>query len=98
MIFWVLIILTSYSWTVPEHDMHQESSQFKLFKVFFILTLLFVEFASCIRRWHDINRSGWWFLISFVPVVGWLVCLIANGFMKGTSGENDYGDDPLEDN
>lgn len=42
------------------------------------------------RRLHDINRSGWFQLLSVVPVVGWLVfpalCVI-----KGTDGENDFG-------
>lgn len=48
------------------------------------------------KRWHDIDRSGWWVLLNIVPVIGGLACLIANGFIGGTDGPNQYGDDPLE--
>ena len=35
--------------------------------------------AAAIRRLHDTGRSGWWFLIQYVPVVGpiWLLVLLA---------------------
>jgi uncharacterized membrane protein YhaH (DUF805 family) len=85
------------AWALPEGEVHKDSSQFTLLKIILIMTLLFLEFASCIRRWHDINKSGWWELILFIPVVGVLAALVANGFIKGTAGENDYGSDPLED-
>lgn len=32
--------------------------------------------SIAIRRLHDINRSGFWVLISFVPVIGWIWLLI----------------------
>ena len=40
------------------------------------LTVPFV--AAAIRRLHDTGRSGWWFLIQYVPVVGpiWLLVLL----------------------
>lgn len=45
------------------------------------------------RRLHDINRSGWWLLISLVPLVGFIVLLI---FMVTDSqaGDNKYGPNP----
>jgi uncharacterized membrane protein YhaH (DUF805 family) len=49
-----------------------------------------------IKRWHDRNRSAWWFFIAFVPVLGWLWFLIECGFLKGTKGENRFGPDPLQ--
>ena len=35
--------------------------------------------AAAVRRLHDTGRSGWWFLIQYVPVVGsiWLLVLLA---------------------
>ncbi|QMG40975.1 DUF805 domain-containing protein [Citrobacter freundii] len=46
-----------------------------------------------VRRLHDTNRSGWWYLLSFIPIIGNSVLLI---FMclKGTEGENRFGKDP----
>jgi uncharacterized membrane protein YhaH (DUF805 family) len=28
------------------------------------------------RRLHDIDRSGWWQLLYFIPIVGWIVLII----------------------
>ena len=46
-----------------------------------------------VRRLHDTNRSGWWCLLIFIPLIGQLVLFI---FMclKGTEGENRFGKDP----
>lgn len=51
--------------------------------------------AVSAKRWHDRNRSGWWVLVLFVPLIGWLWALIDNGFVRGTAGANRFGDDPL---
>lgn len=49
-----------------------------------------------VRRLHDIDRSGWWFLIFLIPLVGgvlWLVWFCE----RGTNGGNRFGPDPLAD-
>jgi uncharacterized membrane protein YhaH (DUF805 family) len=45
------------------------------------------------RRLHDINRSGWWQLVGFVPVIGWLILLYWM-VKRGDDGRNDYGLSP----
>lgn len=58
------------------------------------LVILLPSLAVSARRLHDIDRSGWWQLLVFVPIVGWIVLLI--WFCKpGTIGRNPYGDDPI---
>jgi uncharacterized membrane protein YhaH (DUF805 family) len=32
--------------------------------------------AVSARRLHDTNRSGWWQLLTFVPLIGWIVLII----------------------
>jgi len=39
----------------------------------FSLAVLLPFIAVAVRRLHDTNRSGWWLLICFLPVVGWFV-------------------------
>lgn len=58
------------------------------------LGLIVPSLAVLVRRLHDIGRSGWWALIAFVPLVGFIVLLV---FLvsKGTQGANKYGADPL---
>lgn len=56
------------------------------------LALFVPGLAVTVRRLHDTNRSGWWWLISFVPF-GSLVLLVFC-VMEGTPGPNLYGADP----
>lgn len=58
------------------------------------LALLLPSIGMSFRRLHDINKSAWWLLISFVPLLGWLV-LIYFAVQPGDKGDNQYGKDPL---
>jgi uncharacterized membrane protein YhaH (DUF805 family) len=49
--------------------------------------------AVSIRRLHDINRSGYWFLIAFT-IIG-ILLLIYWACVPGDEGDNKYGPDPL---
>ncbi len=66
---------------------------FGILVLVFSLGLLVPSIAVTIRRLHDTERSGWWILIAFVPVVGGIVLLV---FMclDGTGGPNRFGPDP----
>jgi uncharacterized membrane protein YhaH (DUF805 family) len=46
-----------------------------------------------IRRLHDTNRSGWWYLLVFIPIVGWIVLIVFLA-MAGDPGPNRYGPNP----
>jgi uncharacterized membrane protein YhaH (DUF805 family) len=59
----------------------------------FSLALLLPNLGVAVRRLHDINRSGWWLLIAFVPIVG-AILLIYWDAQPGTSGANPFGPDP----
>ena len=52
-------------------------------------------FAISIKRWHDRDKSGWWVLIGFIPIIGAIWALVETGFLEGTQGPNQYGPDPL---
>jgi uncharacterized membrane protein YhaH (DUF805 family) len=43
---------------------------------------------------HDSDRTGWWYLLIFVPLIGWIILLIWY-VTKGTDGPNRFGPDPL---
>jgi uncharacterized membrane protein YhaH (DUF805 family) len=46
------------------------------------------------KRWHDRNKTGWLYLVLFVPVIGWLWTFIECGLLDGTPGRNHYGRSP----
>lgn len=48
--------------------------------------------AIGVRRLHDIDRTGWWLLISFTGI-GLIVLFIFN-VLAGTPGPNRFGPDP----
>ena len=60
-----------------------------------IMYVFIIIAGTClvIRRFHDLDKSGWWYLLVFtivgiIPVIYWLCC-------KGTDESNRFGDDPL---
>ncbi|MDP8997367.1 MAG: DUF805 domain-containing protein [Pseudomonadota bacterium] len=62
-----------------------------------ILALLILWPNLCLyaKRWHDRDKSGWWTLIMFVPLIGSIWLLVELGFLRGTPGPNRFGPDPL---
>jgi uncharacterized membrane protein YhaH (DUF805 family) len=61
--------------------------------VVYSLAALIPSLAVGVRRLHDTNRSGWWILISLIPLIGgiWLIVLLAT---EGTPGDNQFGPNP----
>lgn len=54
------------------------------------LFLLTPSFCITIKRLHDIDFSGWWVLIGFIPLLGFIALIVMN-CIKGTEGENRFG-------
>ena len=78
-----------------------EALVFNAMSIALLITMLpiqlFIIIASTclvIRRLHDVDRSGWWYLIVFT-IVGMIPLLIWY-CTKGTKGNNRFGKDPLE--
>ncbi len=64
--------------------------------VFYGVTILAVfipNLAVGVRRLHDIDKSGWAYLLYLIPLVG-LILLIVFNCKDGTRGPNKYGADP----
>ena len=59
----------------------------------FRLATFIPSFALGARRLHDINRSGWWQLLWFAILIGWII-LIVWAIKQGDKGPNKYGPDP----
>ncbi|MGJ8562859.1 MAG: DUF805 domain-containing protein [Alphaproteobacteria bacterium] len=62
--------------------------------VLFVLAGILPMIAVTVRRFHDQDKSGWFYLLGFIPYVGGIVIIV---FMclKGTDGPNRFGYDPL---
>jgi uncharacterized membrane protein YhaH (DUF805 family) len=60
----------------------------------YALALILPHLTVTVRRLHDTDRTGWWILISLVPLIG-VILLLVWFCTKGTDGPNSYGPDPL---
>ncbi len=65
----------------------------RLIDPIFALATLLPSIAVAVRRLHDIDRSGWWLLINFIPLIG-LIVLIVWFCTSGTEGLR-TGSDPI---
>lgn len=61
--------------------------------VLYSLAVSIPGIAVAVRRLHDTNRSGWWLLISLIPLIGVIVLVV---FLASDSEpeENQYGVNP----
>lgn len=57
------------------------------------LALFLPSLAVTIRRLHDTGRSGWWVLISLIPLLGGVVLLIFL-VLDSQPGPNKWGPNP----
>lgn len=67
--------------------------EFVLLGGIYALAVLVPSIAVTVRRLHDTDRSGWWFLISLIPFVG-VIVLIVFMVKQGTAGPNRFGPPP----
>lgn len=64
--------------------------------VVLLLPCMWIGLATQVKRWHDRGHSGWRVLINAIPVIGSIWTLVELGFLKGTTGTNRFGPDPLQ--
>ena len=72
-----------------------EDVGYGLFYILYMLAVIIPSLAVMVRRLHDTGKSGWWFFISLVPLIGsiWLLVLMVT---DSQPGENQYGPNPKE--
>ena len=56
------------------------------------LAVLIPAWAVFTRRMHDIGKSGWWYLINFIPLVGQIIFIVLA--CKDSTEDNQWGPNP----
>lgn len=59
----------------------------------FNLAIIVPSLSVMIRRLHDIGKSGAWFFIAFIPLIGSIVLLVFM-CMDSQPGQNQWGPNP----
>ena len=65
-----------------------------IFAVVAAWLLVYPTIIASVKRLHDHDKTGWWYLFYIIPGVGTIWQLIECGFLRGTVGDNRYGPDP----
>ena len=70
----------------------------------YFLAVIVPSIAVIVRRLHDRDMSGWWYLgfilLSMIPVIGFLasIAMLVIFCLPGTPGPNRFGADPKDPN
>ncbi len=93
-IFWFATLVLAIGFALA--DLMTESADDSTVGIGLIVMLILIwpSLAVQTKRWHDRDKSGWWNLICFVPLIGSFWVLIELGFLRGTPEENCYGFPP----
>lgn len=69
------------------------SLQYGYIYLLYVLAVLIPGFAVFVRRLHDVGKSGWFFLIMLIPLVGaiWILVLLLT---DSVPAPNEYGLNP----
>ena len=62
-----------------------------------LLGTIIPSLAVTVRRLHDLNKSGWYYFIGFIPLIGGIILLVWF-FTDGNRFTNNYGNDPKNPN
>ena len=64
-----------------------------LLSTIYFFASLIPSLAIQVRRLHDVDKSGWYMLLNFVIIIGWIWLLILN-VLDSTPEANKYGPNP----
>ena len=92
-LFNAIFVLVLVLMTVPFSD-QEKPSPIPFFLMLAYCVVVFVPSLSItIRRLHDIGKSGWWYFIGFVPLIGGIILLVFT-VLDSEPSANQWGLDP----
>jgi uncharacterized membrane protein YhaH (DUF805 family) len=73
----------------------EEPTSYAIFIILgiYILATFIPALALSVRRLHDVGKSGWFYLINFIPYIGGFI-LIIFACMDGENKPNKWGENP----
>ena len=92
--YWMFVLINLLiSWSFTGLDWMLGTTIFNIISIIYSLFLLIPSLAVAVRRLHDIGKSGWYYLLIFLPIIGW-IWLIVLFATEGESKANKWGNNP----
>ena len=89
--YFQLLLFPIFIWSqFPSDD-----NQILVIQLVLTFGLIIPGISSGVRRFHDEDKSGWFILISIIPIIGTIIIMIMLSD-KGTEGPNRFGKYPLK--
>lgn len=100
--YWYFVLIYSITYTILmgidlaigtfNQELMDKGSFLGFLSTTYSLILFLPSLAVTVRRLHDINKSGWWVLFIFVPIIGFILLLIY--LCTNSKEDNKYGVNP----
>ena len=100
--YWYFVLIYSITYTILmgidfaigtfSKQLMENGSFLGFISTAYSLILFLPSLAVTVRRLHDINKSGWWVLFIFVPIIGFILLLIY--LCTNSKEDNKYGVNP----
>jgi uncharacterized membrane protein YhaH (DUF805 family) len=94
--FWMFVLvnlLVSIAITIVDKFVGLKIGIFSALNLLYTIGVLLPSIAVAVRRLHDTSKSGWWYFIALIPIIG-TIALIIFWATDSTPGENQYGANP----
>ncbi len=93
--YWYFVLFNAVVSGVLSGIAQSQGGIFTALSTVYSLGVLIPSIAVCIRRLHDIGKSGWYLLFILIPLVGAIILIV--WYCKDSMpGENQYGPNPKE--
>ena len=80
--------------SILDNLIFDNASGYGMFSTIWGIAILLPSIGVGVRRLHDLDKSGWWLLVSLIPIIGFII-LVFWFVRQGTRAENRFGADPL---
>ncbi|THF67817.1 DUF805 domain-containing protein [Deinococcus sp. Arct2-2] len=100
--YWIFFLITSITSLVLRVldsvlglDFGDGNIEYGVLGTIYLVIIFIPSLALSVRRLHDTGRSGWYWLIGFIPLVGGL-WILARNVSDSEPGTNNWGPNPKE--
>lgn len=90
--WWFYLVTVAVTILASILDMALSIPFVSLSTIYFLVSFI-PNLSIQIRRLHDVDKSGWYMLLNFVIIIGWIWLLVLN-IKDSTTGDNKYGPNP----